>query len=107
MEPIVGVNQLNHWFGEGNTSNRVVCELDLEVWPGQLVILTEPNGAGKTTLLTLIGALRSVQDGTVRVQGRELNGLGEEELAEVREDIGFIFQAHNLFASLTAFQTVL
>jgi len=106
-EPIISVNRLNHWFGEGKTSNRVVCDLDLEVWPGQLIILTGPNGAGKTTLLTLIGALRSIQEGTVRVQGRHLKGLGPEELAEVREDIGFIFQAHNLFASLTAFQTVM
>jgi putative ABC transport system ATP-binding protein len=105
--PIITVSRLNHWFGEGKTSNRVVCDLDLEVWPGQLLILTGPNGAGKTTLLTLIGGLRSIQEGTVRVQRRELKGLGPEALAEVREDIGFIFQAHNLFASLTAFQTVL
>jgi putative ABC transport system ATP-binding protein len=68
--------------------------------------MSGPSGSGKTTLLTLIGALRSVQQGSVQVMGRQLGGLNKQELVEVRRQIGFIFQAHNLFESLTAFQNV-
>jgi putative ABC transport system ATP-binding protein len=106
-EPVVSVRQLNHFFGEDTARNQVLFDLRLDVWAGQIIILTGPSGAGKTTLLTLVGALRSIQDGLVRVLGQELSGLDDEEQAEFREDVGFIFQAHNLFASLTAFQTVL
>jgi putative ABC transport system ATP-binding protein len=70
------------------------------------VILTGPSGSGKTTILTLIGALRSVQDGRLAVLGCELNGATEALRAAVRKDIGFIFQAHNLVGALTARQNV-
>ena len=71
------------------------------------MILTGPSGSGKTTLLTLIGALRTIQDGGLQVLGQELKGLGPKKLVQVRKSIGFIFQAHNLFYSLTARQNVM
>jgi putative ABC transport system ATP-binding protein len=64
------------------------------------------SGSGKTTLLTLIGALRSVQVGSVRVLGMELGGLSQRQLVAVRRHVGFIFQGHNLFGSLTAYRNV-
>jgi putative ABC transport system ATP-binding protein len=64
------------------------------------------SGCGKTTLLTLIGALRSVMDGSVKVLGRELAGASEAELVAARRDTGFVFQHHNLHRSLTLFQNV-
>jgi putative ABC transport system ATP-binding protein len=70
------------------------------------VIVTGPSGSGKTTLLTLIGALRSAQEGSLRVLGHELHGASEAALAEVRQRIGYVFQAHNLLDSLTAWQNV-
>ena len=78
----------------------------LEVTRGEIVIMTGPSGSGKTTLLTLIGGLRTIQQGSVQVMSREMCGLAPHELVEVRRNIGFIFQAHNLFPSLTAFQNV-
>jgi putative ABC transport system ATP-binding protein len=68
--------------------------------------MTGPSGAGKTTLLSLIGALRSVQEGRIEVLGRELSRLGAGDLVEVRRDIGFIFQLHNLFDALSAYENV-
>jgi putative ABC transport system ATP-binding protein len=68
--------------------------------------MTGPSGSGKTTLLTLIGALRSVMDGSVQLLGWELKGLDERARTEVRRNVGFIFQLHNLFDSLTAFENV-
>lgn len=102
----VSVGKLNHAFGEGETRKQVLFDNNLDLTPGEVVIMTGPSGSGKTTLLTLIGGLRTVQDGSVKVLGTELNGLGARELVEVREKIGFIFQAHNLFRSLTALQNV-
>ncbi|MCL4151828.1 UNVERIFIED_CONTAM: hypothetical protein GTU68_066154 [Idotea baltica] len=68
--------------------------------------MTGPSGSGKTTLLTLIGTLRTVQDGSLKILGKELNGMSQYGLTQVRKKIGFIFQAHNLFESLSAFQNV-
>ncbi len=66
-----------------------------------------PSGSGKTTVLTLIGCLRAVQDGSVRLLGQELNGADEAALVALRRRLGFIFQAHNLHESLTAVQNVI
>ncbi|MEB3292486.1 MAG: ATP-binding cassette domain-containing protein, partial [Synechococcales bacterium] len=66
-----------------------------------------PSGSGKTTLLTLIGALRSTQEGSMRVLGQELRHGKEGGMVELRRNIGYIFQAHNLLNSLTARQNVM
>ena len=104
--PVVCIHGLNHRFGQGELSQQVLFDIDLEINPGEFVLLTGPSGCGKTTLLTLIGALRSVQEGTLHVLGREMRGLTKEGLIAARRDIGFIFQAHNLLDALTAGENV-
>lgn len=103
---IVRVEGVNHHFGSGETRNQVLFDNHLEIGRGELVVMTGPSGSGKTTLLTLIGALRTVQDGALEVLGRPLTGLAAHELVAVRRDIGFIFQLHNLFDALSAFENV-
>jgi putative ABC transport system ATP-binding protein len=100
------IRGLNHWFGTGENRKQGLTNNNLSLLPGELVVMTGPSGSGKTTILTLIGALRTVQEGTVRVLGTELSGLSAGELTSIRKRIGFIFQAHNLFDSLTALQNV-
>jgi putative ABC transport system ATP-binding protein len=102
----VRVRDLNHSFGEGELRKQVLFDNQLDLARGEIVIMTGPSGSGKTTLLTLIGGLRTVQQGKLMVLGRELHGLTAKDLVEVRRDVGFIFQAHNLFDSLTATQNV-
>jgi putative ABC transport system ATP-binding protein len=104
--PAITIRGLQHHFGQGALKNQVLFDNNLEVAPGEIVIMTGPSGGGKTTLLTLIGTLRTVQEGNVEVLGQKLHGAGPEELIALRRKIGFIFQHHNLFASLTAFQNV-
>ncbi len=104
--PLVRIKNLNHYFGEAETRKQVLFDNTLEVMPGEIVIMTGPSGSGKTTLLTLIGCLRTVQEGALRVLGQDLSRQGPRDLVEIRRRIGFIFQAHNLFASLTAYQNV-
>jgi putative ABC transport system ATP-binding protein len=104
--PVVRVEALNHFYGDGAARNQVLFDNGIEVPPGQLVVMTGPSGAGKTTLLTLIGALRSVQEGRVEILGRDLSRLPPRGLVEVRRDLGFVFQMHNLFDALSAYENV-
>jgi putative ABC transport system ATP-binding protein len=110
--PVLRVRGVNHHFGEGETKSQVLFDNNLEVMPGELVIMSGPSGSGKTTLLTLIGGLRTLQSGQIEIWNPaaagyvSLLGLGESDLVGVRRLIGFIFQRHNLFDSLTALQNV-
>ena len=105
VDPII-VNGLNHSFGSREARNQVLFDIDLTLKRGELVILMGASGSGKTTLLTLIGCLRGVEDGSVKLLGNELNNASEEMLVHSRQRLGFIFQAHNLHESLTAMQNV-
>lgn len=102
----IKVARLNHYFGEGELRKQALHHNNLEVKRGEIVIMTGPSGSGKTTLLTLIGTLRTVQEGSLKVLGHELNGASRDEIVRLRRELGFIFQAHNLFESLTAYQNV-
>ena len=106
IEPAIQVRGVNHFFGTGETRKQVLQDNNVTLMPGEMVIMTGPSGSGKSTLLTLIGGLRRVQEGSLIAAGRELRGLSNTELTQVRRGIGFIFQAHNLFDSLTALQNV-
>src|SRR5436309_1395019 len=105
-EPVVRADAVNFFYGEGESRYQVLFDNRLEIRPGQLVVMTGPAGSGKTTMLTLIGALRSLQEGRIEVLGHNLAALPPRELVRVRRGIGFIFQLHNLFDSLTAFENV-
>src|SRR5262245_44568227 len=106
MEPLIRVRGVNHYYGTGALRKQILFDVSADILPGEIVINTGPSGSGKTTLLTLAGALRSVQEGSLRTLDQELNNAGPEALAKVRRNIGFIFQAHNLIASLTACENV-
>ncbi|MBD2041284.1 DevA family ABC transporter ATP-binding protein [Microcoleus sp. FACHB-672] len=106
QEPVVSIKNLNHYFGQGSLKKQVLYDISLEIYPGEIVLMTGPSGSGKTTLLTLLGGLRSAQEGSLKVFGQELCGAGKNKLVQVRRDIGYIFQAHNLLKSLTALQNV-
>jgi putative ABC transport system ATP-binding protein len=105
MDAIV-VAGLNHWFGEGEARKQALFDIDIAIERGRLTVLLGASGSGKTTLLTLIGCLRQVQAGSVRLLGQELAGADESHLVASRRRLGFIFQAHNLHESLTAMQNV-
>jgi len=104
--PLVVLERLNHSFGEGSLRRQILFDINVEIQAGEIVILTGPSGGGKTTLLSLIGGLRSVQEGSLQVLGQQLNGATEAALVSVRKQIGYVFQAHNLLDSLTALQNV-
>jgi len=112
--PVLSIRGLHHAYQVGATRahdpaparRHVLRSLDLTVQSGEVVVLSGASGAGKTTLLTLCGALRGVQEGELRVLGRDLRGLSARQQREVRSGIGFIFQSHHLIDALTAGQNV-
>ena len=102
----IQLSGLSHWYGTGTMRRQVLQGVNLTVAPGEVVLLTGPSGCGKTTLLTLVGALRQVQEGSVRVLGCELAGASRGQRQQLRRSIGMIFQGHNLLRCLTAEQNV-
>ena len=111
-QPLLRITSVNQYFGAGETRTQVLFDNNLAVQPGELVIMSGPSGSGKTTILTLIGGLRTLQEGNIEIWDtagqcyRSLFGMTENERVRVRQMIGFIFQRHNLFESLTALQNV-
>ncbi|MBV6651710.1 MAG: ATP-binding cassette domain-containing protein [Hoeflea sp.] len=103
----IDVRGLDHFFGEGEARKQALFDVNLSVRRGSLTILMGPSGSGKTTLLTLMGCLREVHGGSIRLLERELFQSEEVTRIDMRRRLGFIFQAHNLHASLTARQNVI
>ncbi|MFH1134991.1 MAG: ATP-binding cassette domain-containing protein [Pseudomonadota bacterium] len=105
-EPFIAIHDLCHAFGTGALKKDVLQDVNIDFHPGEIVIIMGPSGSGKTTLLTLAGGLRSVQQGSIRIGGIELRQAKPADIMKVRRQIGFIFQGHNLIASLTARENV-
>jgi putative ABC transport system ATP-binding protein len=106
-QPAIAIQNLDFYFGQGNLQKQILFDINLEIATGDIVIMTGPSGSGKTTLLTLIGCLRSLQTGSLKILGQELAGASKDQMILIRRDVGYIFQAHNLLKSLTAKQNVL
>ncbi|NJP11337.1 MAG: ATP-binding cassette domain-containing protein [Leptolyngbyaceae cyanobacterium RU_5_1] len=104
--PVISAHHLNHHFGEGELRKQALFDINLDIHAGEIVIMTGPSGSGKTTLLALMGGLRSAQEGSLTILGQELKGASKQQLTQLRCNIGYIFQAHNLLTFLTAKQNV-
>ena len=102
----IKVSGLNHSYGKGELKKQILFDVSVEIQKGEIVIVTGPSGSGKTTMLTLVGALRSAQEGSVHILGHELLNAKPATLEKVRRQIGFIFQQHNLLGALSALQNV-
>jgi putative ABC transport system ATP-binding protein len=102
----IAIRSLNHFLGVKHLRKQILFDINLVLRRGEVVILTGPSGAGKTTLLTLVGALRSVQHGSLQFLGQELRGGNPAQLVRIRRNIGYIFQTHNLLPFLSARQNV-
>jgi putative ABC transport system ATP-binding protein len=105
-EPVVDLQGVNHHLGEGSLRRQILFDITTQIVAGEVVTIMGPSGSGKTTLLNLIGATRSVTDGSVKVLGRELRDADEAEIIRMRRRLGFVFQHHHLLDSLSAIQNV-
>ncbi len=107
MSTAIEIRGLNHFYGQGRLKKQTLFDINLMIEAGEIVIMTGPSGSGKTTLLSLMGCLRSVQSGSLKILGTQLYGASGQKQIETRRHIGYIFQAHNLLTFLTAEENVI
>ncbi|MCI0454071.1 MAG: ABC transporter ATP-binding protein [Candidatus Dadabacteria bacterium] len=107
MQTAISVQNLTKIYSSGEAAVLAIDGVNLNVNSGEVVLLMGPSGSGKTTLLSIMGCILRPTSGSVRICNREVTGLSEKELPKVRLDhIGFVFQAFNLFPTLTAGENV-
>ena len=101
--PAVEVIGLGKTYGSGATAFTALRDVDMRVEPGEFIMLEGPSGSGKTTLLSILGCVLSPTVGTVKLFGEDVSGRRDADLPQLRLSyIGFVFQGHNLVASLSA-----
>ena len=98
---------LTKTYAQGEAAMRALDEVTLDLYAGELALLVGPSGSGKTTLLSIMGCILRPTSGSLRILGTDVTGFAEKDLPAIRrERIGFVFQAFNLFPTLTALQNV-
>jgi len=105
--PLLSVRNLDRVFILGSSRIRAIHDVELDVSPGQLVVITGRSGSGKTTLLNLLAGLDRPTKGTIHFQGQDLSRLSEGGLTRLRRrHIGFVFQSFGLLPLLSAYENV-
>jgi glutamate transport system ATP-binding protein len=100
-EPLVVRKGVNKHFGD----RHVLQDIDLTVGTGEVVVVIGPSGSGKSTLCRAINRLETIESGTITIDGKQLPDEGKE-LAQLRADVGMVFQSFNLFAHKTILENV-
>ncbi|MGV3519045.1 ABC transporter ATP-binding protein [Luteitalea sp.] len=107
MSAAIAVRRVVKSYGAGESAVHALRGVDLDVHAGEVLLMMGPSGSGKTTLLSIMGGILQATGGSVAIAGREIVGLPERALPEVRlRHIGFVFQGFNLFPALTAAENV-
>jgi len=105
--PVFRARGVTKVYEMGEVQVHALRGVDLDLYPGELVVLLGPSGSGKSTLLNILGGLDTASGGTVEYRGKELTRATERELTEYRRrHVGFVFQFYNLIPSLTALENV-
>jgi putative ABC transport system ATP-binding protein len=105
--PLVEIRNLTKYYQRGGQIIPVLVDINLDVRLGDYVALMGPSGSGKSTLLNLIAGIDKPSGGTIRIDGVDIAGLHDADLAAWRAaHVGFIFQFYNLMPVLTAFENV-
>ena len=100
-QPLVSLKNVNKHFGE----LHVLKDINLEVSRGEVVVVIGPSGSGKSTLCRAINRLETIDNGEIRIDGKELPAEGKA-LAKLRADVGMVFQSFNLFAHKSILENV-
>ena len=101
--PIVRIEHLNKTF-DGET--QVLRDVNLDVWPGEVVVVLGPSGSGKSTMLRCINLLETPTAGHILIEDKEITAKGTD-VCKLRQNLGMVFQQFNLFPHLTAKQNVM
>lgn len=108
LDPLVAEGLCRSYAAPGGGRLEILRDVDLRLAPGEAVAIIGASGAGKSTLLHLLGALDRPSSGAVRIGGESIAGLGDAELAALRNrHVGFVFQFHHLLREFTALENVM
>ncbi|AXT85188.1 glutamate ABC transporter ATP-binding protein [Aeromicrobium sp. A1-2] len=99
--PMVSMHGVQKWFGQ----LHVLQDIELTVAPGEVVVVIGPSGSGKSTLCRAINRLETIDEGTIQIDGKTLPEEGKG-LAQLRADVGMVFQSFNLFAHKSVLENV-
>lgn len=107
VQPAISLKAVSKIYTVGSTKLRALNEVSLDIYPGEFACIAGRSGSGKSTLLNMIAGLEKPTKGQIRVAGKQIDRMNEAKLVQFRLDnIGFIFQQFNLFASHTALDNV-
>jgi putative ABC transport system ATP-binding protein len=107
MGAMLEMMEVSKVYREGTVDVTAVDSVSLHLEEGEVLLLMGPSGSGKSTLLSMMGCILRPSKGEIRVDGKIVSNLPEGELPAVRKrHFGFVFQAFNLFPSLTALENV-
>ena len=107
MKKLISLKNICRSYRNGDQELQVLKNINLEVHEGEFVAIMGPSGSGKSTLMNTIGMLDTPTSGEYYLEGQEVAGLGEKQLAKVRnQQIGFVFQQFFLLSKLNALQNV-
>lgn len=104
---IVTFENVSRVYKSGDHELKALDNVNLSLEEGKFVVILGPSGAGKSTLLNLLGGLDSPTSGTIKVDGKDISQLSDNELAQYRAaKVGFVFQFYNLVPTLTVYENV-
>ena len=101
--PVVRIEHLNKSFDD----TKVLKDVNLNVWPGEVVVVLGPSGSGKSTMLRCINLLETPSAGHILIEDEEITGKSAADVNKLRRDVGMVFQQFNLFPHLTAKENVM
>lgn len=105
---ILEANKIHKTYGNKFNKHEVLKGLDIRIEKGEFVSIMGSSGSGKTTLLNVLSSIDHISSGTITIEGKEISGLKEKQLAEFRKThLGFVFQEYNLLDTLTVKENIL
>ncbi len=108
MVPVIELENVSRYYVVGDFVVKALDQVSLQIQKGEFAAIMGPSGSGKSTLMNMVGCLDTPTSGRILIDGADINGLSEEDLAYIRnKKIGFVFQQFNLLPKLNALENVM
>ena len=106
-EPLIDLSDVRLTLGEGDVRTEILKGVSLRLEAGESVAVLGPSGSGKSSLMAVVAGLERADEGSVRLAGQDIGGMGEDQLARLRgRSLGIILQAFHLLPTMTALENV-